>query len=464
MVNEKYDLVILGSGPGGYVAAIRAAQLGMSVAIIEKEHLGGICLNWGCIPTKTMLKSAEVLSTLKRSEDYGVSAENIGFDLEKIVTRSKRIADQLSSGVKHLLSKNKIKTIIGVGFLKNQNLVEVLVGKQTKEIGANNIIIATGARARDLEGIECDGDFVWNYKHALRPKRVPKKMLIVGSGAIGVEFASFYKSLGCDITIIELFERILQNEDRDIAAHIKKEFEKKGIKIFEDTKITSFRKEKDELVVELNTRDKLQVEMFDKIIVAAGIVGNIENIGLESLGIKTKNNHIVTTEFCETNIQNVYAIGDVAGAPWLAHKASHEGVMVVEKIAGINVHPLKVSNIAGCTFCEPQIASVGLTEDKARENGYNVRVGKFPFVANGKALAIGDTGGFAKTIFDLNTGELLGAHLVGPDVTELIHSFVLSKQLEGTDEDFFETIFPHPTLSEAIHESALNSSDRTIHF
>lgn len=461
---EKYDLVILGGGPGGYVAAIRASQLGMSVALIEREHLGGICLNWGCIPTKAMLKSAEVLSTLRKAEKFGLSVENIGFDLKKIVTRSKNIASQLSAGVKHLLSKHKVTIINGYGSLQTKNLVKITSGKQSRDIHANNIIIATGGRARELAGFESDGTLIWNYKHALRPPKLPKKILIVGSGAIGVEFASFYNSLGCKITIIELNKQILPNEDIDIAEYAKKEFENNGITIFENSSILGITKEISNINVQLKINDEIKSEVFDTIIMAVGIVGNTENIGLERLGINVKNNHIKTTNFCETNIENVYAIGDVTTAPWLAHKASHEGVLVVEKISGMDVHPIKESNIAGCTFCDPQIASIGLTEKKVREEGYSFTVGKFPFKANGKALAIGDNRGFVKTIFDKETGELLGAHLIGPEVTELIHGFVLGKQLESVDENFIETIYPHPTLSEAIHESVLNSSNRTIHF
>lgn len=464
MTNEKYDIIIIGGGPGGYVAAIRASQLGMSVAVVEKEHLGGICLNWGCIPTKAMLRSAEIFETLNNASDFGISAENISFDLDKIVERSKTIAAQLSAGVKHLLSKNKVKVINGSGFLKKDNTIIIDIDGKKRDIVATNIVVATGARAREIEGLESDGDLIWNYKHALRPKRMPKKMLVVGSGAIGVEFASFYNSLGCDITVIELLEGILPNEDKDIARYAKNEFERKGIKILESTRIRELKKQNGLAVVDLEVSEQLETHEFDTIIMATGIVGNTENIGLAELGVIIEKSHIKTDEFCQTNVENIYAIGDVSGAPWLAHKASHEGVIVAEKIAGLEVSPIKENSIAGCTFCSPQIASVGLTEEKALKEGYNLKVGKFPFSANGKALAIGDSGGFVKTIFDSDTGELLGAHLVGPDVTELIHGFVLGKQLEGTDQDFLETVFPHPTLSEAIHESSLNANKRTIHF
>ena len=464
MTNENYDLVIIGGGPGGYVAAIRAAQLGMSVAIIEREKLGGICLNWGCIPTKAMLKSAEVFLTLKKSNEYGITATNVDFDLQKIVNRSIKIAAQLSAGVKHLLAKHKVNVISGIGALKSDNIVKVTSDEKSIEIKALNIILATGARARELNGLESDGHLIWNYKHALRPQRLPKKILVVGSGAIGVEFSSFYNSLGCDITIVEMFERILPNEDKDIAEFAKKEFINKGIKIFEKATIQTLKKKKNEVAVKIEIGNKIHADTFDTVIVAAGIVGNTENIGLEHLGVRVENFHITTDKFCETNLKNVYAIGDVVSAPWLAHKASHEGILVVEKIAGLKVHPIKANSIAGCTFCEPQIASIGLTEDNAIKEGYSVRVGKFPFVGNGKALAIGKSKGFSKTIFDSKTGELLGAHLIGPEVTELIHSFALSKHIESIDEDFIETIFPHPTLSETIHESVLNSIGRTIHY
>ena len=464
MTNEKYDIVVLGGGPGGYVAAIRSAQLGMSVAVVEKEHLGGICLNWGCIPTKAMLKSAEVFETLIMASNFGITADNVSFDLNKIVNRSKKIAAQLSAGVKHLLSKNNVKVIDGFGVLKDKNTISVENNGNKRDIMADNVVVATGARAREILGIESDGNLIWNYKHALRPKRMPKKMLVVGSGAIGVEFASFYNSLGCDITVIELLNRILPNEDREIASYAKNEFEKKGIKILESARILDIKKQKTSVIVNLAISEELMTCEFDTIIMATGIVGNTENIGLEALGVDIYKTHITTDEFCETNIDNIYAIGDVSGAPWLAHKASHEGVLVAEKISGIKVCPIPENSIAGCTFCNPQIASVGLTEEKALEKGYDLKVGNFPFSANGKALAIGDSAGFVKTIFDSETGELLGAHMIGPEVTELIHSFVIGKQLEGTDEDFFDTIFPHPTLSEAIHESSLNSSKRTIHF
>jgi dihydrolipoamide dehydrogenase len=456
--------VVLGAGPGGYVAAIRSAQLGLSVAVVEREHLGGICLNWGCIPTKAMLKSAEIFESLNMASDFGITADNVSFDLKKIVNRSKKIASQLSAGVKHLLSKNNVKVIDGFGVLKDKNTITIEKNGNKKDISTDNVVVATGARAREIEGLESDGNLIWNYKHALRPEKMPKKMLVVGSGAIGVEFASFYNSLGCDITVIELLNRILPNEDKEIASYAKKEFEKKGIKIIESARILEVKKQKTHVDVNLMVSDELRTCEFDTIIMATGIVGNTENIGLESLGVNIDKSHIKTDEFCETNVENIYAIGDVSGAPWLAHKASHEGVLVAEKISGIKVCPIAENSIAGCTFCNPQIASVGLTEEKALEKGYDLKVGNFPFSANGKALAIGDSVGFVKTIFDSDTGELLGAHMIGPEVTELIHSFVIGKKLEGTDEDFFDTIFPHPTLSEAIHESSLSSSKRTIHF
>ena len=405
MIDKKFDIVVLGGGPGGYVAAIRASQLGLSVALIEKEHLGGICLNWGCIPTKAMLKSAEVFDTLNKASDYGVKAENVSFDLSKIVDRSKKIASQLSSGVKHLLHKNKVEVIDGFGVLENKNTIVVDNDGHKISISTSSVIIATGARAREIEGLESDGNLIWNYKHALRPSRMPKKMLVVGSGAIGVEFASFYNSLGCKITVIELLDRILPNEDNDIAVYAKKEFELKGIKILDNTKIKQIRKSNKNVAVDFESSGNISTDDFDTIIMATGIVGNIEGIGLDVLGVKVEKSHIETDKFCETNVKNIYAIGDVSGAPWLAHKASHEGVIVAEKISGLTVNPIEDNTIAGCTFCSPQIASVGLTEEKAVQAGWNIKVGRFPFSANGKALAIGESGGFVKTIFDSETGE-----------------------------------------------------------
>ena len=461
---KAFDIVIIGGGPGGYVAAIRASQLGMTVALVEREHLGGICLNWGCIPTKAMLKSAEIFKVMKNANSFGLSAEKVDFDLNKVIDRSRKIASQLSSGVKHLLKKNKVTILFGDATLENNNTVSINTNGTRDEIKANNIIIATGARAREIPGLESDGDMIWNYKNALRPSRMPKKMLVVGSGAIGVEFACFYNTMGCDTTIIELASRILPNEDIEVSELAKTEFIAQGISIRENTSITKIKKEKNTVSADLTELKNTQTFEYDTIIMATGIVGNTENLGIEVLGIKVEMSHIKTDKFCRTNVENIYAIGDVSGAPWLAHKASHEGVMVAELLAGKKVTPRRDNSIAGCTFCHPQIASVGLTEEKALAEGFKLKVGKFPFLANGKALAIGETNGFVKTIFDSETGELLGAHMIGPEVTELIHSFVLGKQLEGTDEDYIEAIFPHPTLSESIHESVLNAFGKTIHF
>ena len=464
MGNKKFDVVILGGGPGGYVAAIRAAQLGLSTCLVEKEHLGGICLNWGCIPTKAMLKSAEVFSLIKRASSYGLKVDTPSYDLNKIVDRAKKIADKLSSGVEHLLKKNKVTVIHGKGIIKTRNKVIVQVPKQTEEIEASNIIIATGARPRDISGLEADGDRVWNYKHALRPVRLPKKLLIVGSGAIGVEFATFDNSLGCETVLIELLPSILPNEDKEVSSYAKKEFTDRGIAIFENTSVTKISPSKSGVTVGLNSLEKSFKVEVDTIIMATGIIGNTEDIGISELGLSISKGHLVTDEFARTSISNIYAIGDVTHGPWLAHKASHEAVKVIENIALNELKPVRSMNIAGCTFCEPQIASIGLSEEKATDEGYKIRVGKFPLLANGKALAIGESKGFIKTIFNSKTGELIGAHLIGPEVTELIHSFVLGQQMEGTDKDFIETIFPHPTLSESIHESVLNSENRTIHF
>ena len=461
---EHFDVVVVGGGPGGYVAAIRAAQLGSTVCLVEELHLGGICLNWGCIPTKAMLKSAEVYSLIKKAKSFGINPGTTSFNIKEIVDRSKAIAKQLSSGVEHLLKKNKVTVLNGRASLLKENKVICTFQEKTRELSAKHIIIATGARPREISGLESDRDLIWNYKDALRPKKLPKKLLIVGSGAIGVEFATFYNSLGSETTLVERLPRILPNEDAEVSSFVKKEFISKGIVIHENSSIDKMTKQRSKAVVELNSGDKKINFEVDKIIMAAGIIGNTEGIGLEELGIQTVNGHIKTDRYCRTNIANVYAIGDVTAGPWLAHKASHEGVLVAESINGKEVTPIFEDNIPGCTYCEPQIASLGMSEEKAKLAGHKIKVGKFPLLANGKAMTIGETGGFVKTIFDSDTGELLGAHLVGPEVTELIHSFVIGKRIEGTDEDFQDSIFPHPTLSESIHESVLNSNNRTIHF
>ena len=464
MASKDYDLIVIGSGPGGYVAAIRAAQLGMKVIVIERENLGGICLNWGCIPTKSMLRSAEIYHLMERANEYGLSAKGLTYDLSKIIDRSRAIAKQLSGGVQHLLKKNKVEVMIGTGTFISSNSVEVNDGKSGHEISAKNIIIATGARARDLPGMEADGKLIWTYREALRADRVPKKLLVIGSGAIGIEFASFFNALGADTTVVELLDSILPVEDREISSMAKKQFEKLGIKFHEGAKVSEIKKNKTNAEAKIEGAKGSTTETFDTIISAVGIVGNVEGLNLEKIGVEIDRTHIVTDEYCQTKVPNVYAIGDVAGAPWLAHKASHEGVMVVELISGREVHPIPATSIPGCTYSNPQIASVGLTEDACLKQGLDYSVGKFPFIGNGKAIALGEPEGMIKTIFDKKTGELLGAHMVGTEVTELIQGYVIGKQLETTEEDLMHTVFPHPTLSEMMHESVLSAYGKAIHF
>lgn len=463
MVANSFDLIVIGAGPGGYVAAIRGAQLGMSVAIVEREHMGGICLNWGCIPTKAMLRSSEVFHLMQRAKEFGLKADGIGYDLDAVVKRSRKIAGQLSGGITQLMKKNKITTIIGEATLSAVGKVSVNTDKGTQELTSKNIVLATGARARELPGLEADGDLVWMYKHALTPTRMPKKLLVIGSGAIGIEFASFYNTLGSNTTVVEVMDRILPVEDAEISAFAKKQFLKQGMKIMEKSTVKKLVRAKGTVTAHIETGGKVITEEFDTVISAVGIVGNVENLGLEALGVKIDRTHVVTDEFCRTGIDGLYAIGDIAGAPWLAHKASHEGVMVAELIAGNHAHPVKPETIAGCTYCNPQIASVGYSEAQAKELGYDVKVGRFPFIGNGKAIALGEPDGLIKTIFDVKTGELLGAHMIGAEVTELIQGYVIGRQLETTEEDLMNTVFPHPTLSEMMHESVLDAYDRVIH-
>jgi len=463
MSKKEFDMIVIGAGPGGYVSAIRGAQLGLNVAIIEKEHMGGICLNWGCIPTKAMLRSSEVFDLVKKAEKYGISVGKVDYDLNSIIKRSRDIGAKLSGGITHLLNKNNITSILGEATLKPKTCVEVKTKSENIELLSNNIVLATGARAREIKGLEADGDAIWTYRDALTPKRMPKKLLVIGSGAIGIEFGSFYNTMGADTTIIEVLDRILPAEDKEIADLAKTQFLKQGMKIFEKSHVVKLTKGKKNLSVEIEIDGKISKLSFDTIISAVGIVGNVENLGLDEIGIEIKNSHVLVDEFCKTNVEGVFAIGDLAGAPWLAHKASHEGNMVAELIAGKSPHSLKPKSIAGCTYCSPQIASVGLTEDEVNEKGIEVKVGRFPFSANGKALAVGETEGMIKTIFDMNTGELLGAHMIGAEVTELIHGYVIGRTLEGTEEDFINSVFPHPTLSETMHESVLSAFDRAIH-
>ena len=463
MSRNNFDVVVIGAGPGGYVAAIRSAQLGLKTAIVEKEHMGGICLNWGCIPTKAMLRSAEIFHLMHRANEFGLNAEKISFDLQTVIKRSRGISKKLNQGVTHLLKKNKVKSFIGEATILEKGKIRVLKDKNAEELLTDNIIIASGARARELPGLEADGEIVWTYKHALTPTRMPKKLLVVGSGAIGIEFASFYNTLGSDTTVIELVDRILPAEDAEIANFANKQFLKQGMKILTQTSIKKIELKNNLANIQMEQAGKIINEQFDTVISAVGIVGNIEGLGLEKMPIETENSHIITDRNCNVGIEGIYAIGDVAGAPWLAHKASHEGVMVAELIAGKEVHTVDPRSIAGCTYCNPQIASVGLTEEEAQKKGLKVKVGRFPFIGNGKAIALGEEEGLIKTIFDADTGEMLGAHMVGAEVTELIQGYVLGQKLETTEEDLISTVFPHPTLSEMMHESVLDAYDRAIH-
>ena len=463
MADKSFDLIVIGAGPGGYVAAIRGAQLGMKVCIIERENLGGICLNWGCIPTKAMLRSSEVFHLMHRAKEFGLKAEGISYDLDAVVKRSRKVAGQLSGGIGHLMKKNKITVVMGDATIPAKGKVSVKTDKGTENLTAKNIVLATGARARELPGLEADGKLVWTYRHALQPVHMPKKLLVIGSGAIGIEFASFYNTLGADTTVVEVMDRVLPVEDEEISAFAKKSFEKQGMKIMQKAMVKKLDRAGDKVTAHIEVGGKTETHEFDTVISAVGIVGNVENLGLEDLGVKIDRTHVVTDEFCRTGIDGLYAIGDIAGAPWLAHKASHEGVMVAELIAGKHAHPVKPESIAGCTYCHPQVASVGYTEAKAKELGYEIKVGRFPFIGNGKAIALGEEEGMIKTIFDAKTGELLGAHMIGAEVTELIQGYVVGRQLETTEEDLMNTIFPHPSLSEMMHESVLDAYDKVIH-
>ena len=462
---DTYDLVVLGSGPGGYVAAIRASQLGMKVAIVERERLGGICLNWGCIPTKALLRTSEIYHYMQHAADYGLKADNVSFDLDAVVQRSRKVAGQLNAGVKGLMKKNKVSVHEGVGKLTGKGKLIVTQGDKTTELTATHILIATGARARDLPFAKADGKRIWTYRHAMTPVEMPTKLLVIGSGAIGVEFASFYNDMGAEVTIVEMLPRILPVEDEEVSAFMDKALTKQGIRILTATGLEKLESGANGITASIKGKDgKVSVEQFSHAIVAIGIVPNTEDIGLETLGVTTERGQIVVDGFGRTNVEGIYAIGDVTGAPWLAHKASHEGIVCIEKIAGEEPHPFETWNIPGCTYSRPQVASVGLTEAKAKDAGHEVKVGKFPFIGNGKAIALGEAEGFVKTVFDATTGELLGAHMVGAEVTELIQGYVVARQLETTEAELMETVFAHPTLSEMMHESVLGAYGRAIHF
>ncbi|MHA1539518.1 MAG: dihydrolipoyl dehydrogenase [Alphaproteobacteria bacterium] len=472
MTETNFDIVIVGGGPGGYVAAIRAAQLGFKAAVVEKEHLGGICLNWGCIPTKALLRSAEIKHFADHAENYGLKIEKVDFDLAKIVGRSRKISKKLSMGIKHLLKKNKVTVFDGHGQLAGKGKLSVEAADGTKTtLEARHIILATGARARVLLNLEPDGKFIWSYKEAMVPEEMPKSMLVMGSGAIGIEFANFYHTMGAEVTVVELMDRILPVEDAEISGIAQKAFEKRGLGIKTKTTVKSLVKNENDVTVTLECDGKTEEITVERVISAVGIVGNVENLGLEGTKVEVDRSHILTNEYCETGEEGVYAIGDITAPPWLAHKASHEGVICVEKIAqkeGIegapaHVHTLETRKIPGCTYCHPQIASVGLTEAKALEGGYEIRVGRFPFMGNGKAVALGETDGIIKTIIDKKTGELLGAHMIGAEVTEMIQGYVVAMNCEATESELMNTVFPHPTLSEMMHESVLDAFDKALH-
>ena len=462
---ESYDLIVLGSGPGGYVAAIRASQLGMKVAIVERELLGGICLNWGCIPTKALLRSSEIYHHMLNAAEFGLSAGKPAFDLGKVVQRSRNVAKQLNQGVTGLMKKHKIAVHFGDGLLTGKGQLTVTKDGKATELAAKNIIIATGARARDLPFAKADGKRVWTYRHALVTPEMPTKLLVIGSGAIGLEFASFYSDMGAEVSVVEMLDRILPVEDEEVSAFMMKALTKQGMKIRPSTGVQKLTPTAKGVTAEIKDKDgKVTTEEYSHVIVAVGIVPNVENIGLETVGVEPdKRYHIKTDEYCRTNIEGIYAIGDVTDGPWLAHKAMHEAVIAAEHIAGQHPHAMDKRNIPGCTYCRPQVASVGLTEAKAKEAGYKVKVGKFPFIGNGKAIAMGEVEGFVKTVFDEATGELLGAHMVGAEVTEMIQGYTIGKTLETTEAELMGTVFPHPTISEAMHESVLAAFGRTLH-
>jgi dihydrolipoamide dehydrogenase len=470
MAETSFDIVIIGSGPGGYITAIRAAQLGFKTAIVERNYLGGICLNWGCIPTKALLRSAEIFHYMQHAKEFGLSAENVGYDVSAIVKRSRAISKRLNDGVGFLMNKNKVSVIWGEAFIDAPGQVTVKPSKSDAPKGAlgagayqaKHIIIATGARPRVLPGIEPDKKLVWTYFEAMVPDRMPKSLLVIGSGAIGIEFASFYRTLGAGVSVVEVLPQILPAEDAEIAALARKSFEKQGIKILTNAKVTKLDKKSDSVTATIEEGGKSQTISAERVISAVGVVGNIENLGLEKLGVKTEHGIITVDQFNKTNVPGIYAIGDVCGPPMLAHKAEHEGVVCIEAIKGLHPHPMNKLMIPGCTYCSPQIASVGLTEQAAKEKKLDIRVGHFPFMANGKAIALGEEQGLVKVIFDSRTGQLLGAHMIGAEVTELIQGYVVAMNLETTEEALMHTVFPHPTLSEAMHEAVLDAYGRPL--
>jgi dihydrolipoamide dehydrogenase len=464
-MSDAYDVIVIGGGPGGYVCAIRCAQLGLKTAVVERDRMGGICLNWGCIPTKALLRSSEIWHLMHRLNEFGFSADNFKFDIAKIVARSRVVSKQLSDGVSFLMKKHKITVIPGDAKLTAKGKLTVTKDGKSADYTAKNIVLATGARARTLPGLEPDGKLIWTYREAMVPDSFPKSLLVVGSGAIGIEFASFYKTLGADVTVVEVLDRVLPVEDEEISAFAAKAFTKQGMKLKVGTQVTELKKGADNVTCTLKDKaGKTEQVTVDRVILAMGIVGNVENIGLEATGIKVEKTHVVAGKYGETGVDGVWAIGDLVGAPWLAHKAMHEGVIVAEKIAGVKgVHPLNMSNVPGCTYCWPQVASVGLTEAKAKETGRKIKVGKFPFIGNGKAIALGEAEGLVKTVFDAETGELLGAHMIGAEVTELIQGYTVAKSGELTDQELAHTIFPHPTLSEMMHEAVLAADGAALH-
>ncbi|HEU0162605.1 MAG TPA: dihydrolipoyl dehydrogenase [Rhizomicrobium sp.] len=465
MADTNFDVIVVGGGPGGYVCAIRAAQLGLKTAVVERDKLGGICLNWGCIPTKALLRSSETWHMLHRLEEFGLSADNFKFDIAKIVARSRAVSKQLSDGVGFLMKKHKVTVIAGEAKLSGKGKLSVTKDGKASDYTAKNIVLATGARARTLPGLEPDGKLVWSYREAMVPDSFPKSLLVVGSGAIGIEFASFYRTLGAEVTVVEIMDRVMPVEDAEISAFAAKAFTKQGMKLKLETQVTELKRGADNVTCTLKAKDgKTEQVTVDRVILAMGIVGNVENIGLEQAGIKVEKTHVVAGKYGETGVDGVWAIGDLVGAPWLAHKAMHEGVIVAEKIAGVKgVHPLSTANVPGCTYCWPQVASVGLTEAKAKETGRKIKVGKFPFIGNGKAIALGEPEGLIKTVFDAETGELLGAHMIGAEVTELIQGYVIAKTGELTDQELAHTIFPHPTLSEMMHEAVIAADGAALH-